>query len=106
MSKTTITPLVLQFGSYGRAEPHVPLQMDSDLAKKLVATGRWVDGKSDVAKRREAAARAVAEEKAEVEKAAAEQAAAEAAAAAQGETGKASTDKARGSKSGDGAAAS
>ena len=42
MSKTTITPLVLQVGSYGRAEPHVPLQIDSDLAKKLVATGRWV----------------------------------------------------------------
>lgn len=107
MSKTTITPLVLQVGSYGRAEPHVPLQIDSDLAKKLVATGRWVDGKSDVAKRREAAARAVAEEKAETkEKAAVEQAAAEAAAAAQAETGKAATDKAKSGKSGDGAAAS
>ncbi|WP_099276289.1 hypothetical protein [Limimaricola cinnabarinus] len=112
MSKTMITPLMLQVGAYGRAEPHVPVSIDSDLAKKLVETGRWVEGKSKVARQREAVAARIAEEKAAIEQAEADQAAAaETAAAEKAEADRAAAEKAalekqKATKPGNGAAAS
>ena len=84
MALKTISPKILQVGSYGVAQPDVPIRVDEKEAKKLLATGNWVEGKTDRAKAREKAARerAAAEAKAEEERAAAEEEAKRKAAAA------------------------
>ena len=75
MALKTISPKILQVGSYGVAQPDVPIRVDEKEAKKLLATGNWVEGKTERAKEREKAARAAA---------AAEKKAAEAGGGAQG----------------------
>ena len=75
MAQKTVSPLIQQVGSYGIAQPDVPIRVDEVLADQLIATGNWVAGKTDRAKAREKAAR---EHAAEEKKAAEERAAAEA----------------------------
>ena len=83
MAQKTVSPLIQQVGSYGIAQPDVPIRVDEALADQLIATGNWVAGKTDRAKAREKAARErAAEAKAEEERAAAEEEAKRKAAAA------------------------
>ena len=71
----TISPLRQQVGSYGIAQPDVPITMDEGEARKLLKTKLWVEGKTDRAKAREKKA---AEERAAAEAAAKRQATAKA----------------------------
>ncbi|AZB65033.1 hypothetical protein EBL87_15260 [Cereibacter sphaeroides] len=58
MSKMTVTPLRMQVGDYGRARAHVPIEVDDDLGARLVKGGNFVEGLSDVAKKRAAGIKA------------------------------------------------
>ncbi|ABN78415.1 hypothetical protein [Cereibacter sphaeroides] len=58
MSKMTVTPLRMQVGDYGRARAHVPIKVDADLGARLVKGGNFVEGLSDVAKKRAAGIKA------------------------------------------------
>lgn len=64
MPKVIVTPLRQQAGEYGIALPHQPLSVGAGLAAKLVETGNWVEGLSEVAKAKEAAAKKSAKAKA------------------------------------------
>lgn len=58
MSKMTVTPLRMQVGDYGRARAHVPIEVDADLGARLVKGGNFVEGLTDVAKKRAAGIKA------------------------------------------------
>ncbi|SHF67407.1 hypothetical protein SAMN05444339_11032 [Loktanella atrilutea] len=76
--KMTVTAKVQQVGEYGIARPDEPIQVSSELGKKLVKRGNFVEGLTPRAKARlamievgsDAAAKAEAEEKAKAEEAA------------------------------------
>ncbi|MCJ8138427.1 hypothetical protein [Falsirhodobacter halotolerans] len=45
MSKVTITPMRQSTGVYGTIQAYQPVEVDSDLAKRLLKTGNWINGK-------------------------------------------------------------
>ena len=73
--KMTVTAKVQQVGEYGIARPDEPIEVSSELGKKLVKRGNFVEGLTPRAKARlatieagaDAAAVAEAEEKAKAE---------------------------------------